>query len=133
VKNSRILVKLLLAIVLMLSGITWAQSQGLICGIGAVVCPDNHHGGAATVIEGYLAVTQVIPSSPSDKAGLQVGDEIVRVNDSDLADMKFMDAVNNLIRGPEGTSVKITVQRKGVTNPLSFIITREPISLPVSK
>jgi C-terminal processing protease CtpA/Prc len=41
--------------------------------------------------------------------------------------MKFLDVVNNVIRGEEGTSVKITVKRNGSANPLSFTVIRGPV------
>lgn len=57
-------------------------------------------------------VLYVIPEGPSDKAGLQIGDKIIKVNDSSLVNKGLLnDDIKEMIRGEEGTKVKLTVLR----------------------
>lgn len=71
-------------------------------------------------------VLNVIPGGPSEKAGLQQGDRIVRVDDETIAGTKTpQDTMVSLMKGPSGTKVKITVSREGTEIP--FEITRGKI------
>jgi len=59
-------------------------------------------------------VVYVIPGGPSDKAGLQVGDKIIKVNDSLIAHRDLAtDDIKSIIRGEDGTSVLLTILRSG--------------------
>lgn len=59
-------------------------------------------------------IVYVIPHGPSDKAGLQAGDKILKVNDSLIAGRGMgSDDVKKLIRGIDGSSVKLTILRTG--------------------
>lgn len=62
-----------------------------------------------------LNVTNVIKNGPSDKAGLQVGDEIIKVNDSvSLAGKNVkLEDIRKQLRGGSGSSVKVTLLRDG--------------------
>lgn len=74
-------------------------------------------------------VLYVIPKGPSDKAGLQVGDRILKVNDSPIvnASMPVQD-IRRMIRGKAGSKVKLTILRNtGIQN---FTITRGTIPIP---
>ena len=71
-------------------------------------------------------VLNVIPGGPSEKAGLQQGDRIVRVDDETIAGTKTpQDTMVSLMKGPSGSKVKITVSREGTEIP--FEITRGKI------
>lgn len=60
--------------------------------------------------QGILTVVSPLKDSPAEKAGLRVGDKILKVNDESTADMSIDDAVSR-IRGKDGTEVKLTVYR----------------------
>lgn len=60
--------------------------------------------------QGILTVVSPLKDSPAEKAGLRVGDKILKVNDESTADMSIDDAVSK-IRGKDGTEVKLTVYR----------------------
>ncbi|MEO6550356.1 MAG: S41 family peptidase [Ferruginibacter sp.] len=61
-----------------------------------------------------LQVLNVIPGGPSFKAGVQVGDKFLKVNDSVIAGRKITgDKVRKLLRGDLGTTAMVTVLRKG--------------------
>ena len=78
--------------------------------------------------EGRLTIVSPLEGSPGERAGLRPGDVIVEVNGESVADRSLMDVVL-LIRGPRGTSVRLTVQREGAPEPLYFEIVREEIKL----
>lgn len=74
-------------------------------------------------------VLHVIAQGPSDKAGLQVGDRIIKVNGQDITGSRITtDEVKKLMRGPRGTQVDVTISRNGQTKTVS--ITRGTIPLP---
>jgi carboxyl-terminal processing protease len=60
-------------------------------------------------------VLYVIPDGPSDRAGLQIGDKIIKVNDSSIVRDKIGRDIRDLIRGNEGTKVKLTIIRGNTT------------------
>ena len=79
-----------------------------------------------------ITVAEVFDGSPAAKAGIQVGDVIVAV-DSDPTDGKTLEAVARGIRGPEGTPVRIDIQRPGTPERLTFTIVRAMVKIdPIS-
>jgi carboxyl-terminal processing protease len=75
-------------------------------------------------------VTEVIdplPGSPAFRAGLRPGDVISAVNNQSTVNMDSTQ-VADLLRGPEGTSVRVSVLREGVNHPLDFTLTRQRIT-----
>jgi len=79
--------------------------------------------------DGVLTVITPLPGSPSEKAGLQAGDKILKIDTAVATDMTIDTAVS-LIRGKKGTEVVITVYREGVDKPLEFKVIRDTIDLP---
>jgi carboxyl-terminal processing protease len=80
------------------------------------------------VIEGYLTVIAPIADTPSDRAGLQSGDRIIKIDGISAVGISTEDVPDKL-KGPKGTSVNITVTREGVEEPLEFTIIRDVIPL----
>ena len=80
------------------------------------------------MIEDTLVVIQPIVNGPSQKVGILSGDRIVSVNDSTIAGTKIsrVDIMKRL-RGKKGTKVKLGIVRRGVSNILTFIVTRDKI------
>ncbi|WP_242692118.1 S41 family peptidase [Aridibaculum aurantiacum] len=75
-------------------------------------------------------VLNVLPGGPSEKAGLLMGDKVIRINDSiQIAgvNMKSED-IRKLLRGGKGTPVKVNVLRDG--KPVSVVIERGTIAIP---
>ncbi len=62
-------------------------------------------------IDGFITVVTPMPGTPAFKAGVMPGDRILFVDDKDLDGMKLDEAVE-LMRGPVGSKVKITMSRK---------------------
>jgi carboxyl-terminal processing protease len=76
---------------------------------------------------GYPVITGTVPGSPAASAGLQTGDQIVKVGDKDIKGITA-DEATALIQGSEGTKVTLTVQRGTAT--LTFNIARAQIQVP---
>ncbi len=74
-------------------------------------------------------VLYVMPGGPSDKAGLQVADRILKINNQIVAGKKITsDEVKKLIRGPGSSQVTLTILRNN--HPLNIAITRGTIPVP---
>ncbi len=79
--------------------------------------------------EGVLTVITPLPGSPSEKAGIQSGDKILKIDKVVATDMTIDTAVS-LIRGKKGTEVVLTVYREGIDTPFEVKIVRDTIDLP---
>jgi len=74
-------------------------------------------------------VLEPFKDSPASRAGLRYGDQIVAVNGQDTSAWPS-DRVRNLLLGPRGTQVTVSVKRLGVAEPITSTITRDGIWLP---
>ena len=81
-----------------------------------------------TMEAGVVKVITPIDDTPASKAGIKAGDYIVRINGEQVQGKSLMEAVN-LMRGPVGTPIEITVRRKGLKKAKIFQITREIIEI----
>ncbi len=75
-----------------------------------------------------LTIIAPIEDTPADKAGVEAGDKIIKIDDESTKDISLHDAVSKL-RGPKGTSVVITILREGLENPKDITIIRDIIKL----
>ena len=80
------------------------------------------------ILDGYLTVIAPISGSPSDKLGLMAGDKIVKINGESAIGLTTTE-VQKRLKGEKGTTVKITIARKGVDNELDFTIERAEIPI----
>ncbi len=71
-------------------------------------------------------VAEVFPQSPAAAAGLRRGDRIVGVDGQTLAGRQLTDVVQ-MIRGPRGSEVRLTVQRTGAARPFEIRLTRAQV------
>ncbi len=85
-------------------------------GVGMVVAPR----------ENRTVVMQPYVGAPAYVAGLRPGDVIMKVDEKSTDGLTTSD-VADLLKGPKGTVVKITVAREGYTEPLIFTVTRDEI------
>ncbi len=79
-------------------------------------------------MEGYITVISPIPGTPSDRAGLQTGDKIVRINDKSAYKITQKDVMEKL-RGPKGTPVDVTISRPGMDEDFDVTLIRLIIDL----
>ncbi len=93
--------------------------QGRLEGIGAQLVVRN---GAPTVLA-------PVPGSPAQAAGIRPGDIIVRVDGRDVAGLTLEEIVN-MVRGPRGTMVTVTVIHSGDTTLTDIAVTRARVTVP---
>ena len=77
---------------------------------------------------GVVKVISPIDGSPADEVGVKAGDYIVKINEHQVQGKTLTEAVD-LMRGPVGSDIEITVRRKGVKKAIVFKITREIIKI----
>jgi carboxyl-terminal processing protease len=95
--------------------------SGSVSGIGAFVRENE---------DGLFEIVSPIEGQPADLAGLLPGDVIIEVDGESVIDLSF-DEVILLVRGPEGTTVTLTVSRPEVQETLTFTIVRTLFEVPV--
>ena len=78
------------------------------------------------VEEGFVKVVAPIEDTPAFRAGVQAGDLIIKLDEVSLKGVSLSDAVKKM-RGKPNTEVKLTVLRKGETQPLEFVVKRDVI------
>ena len=77
---------------------------------------------------GVVKVISPIDNSPAYRVGVKAGDYIVKINNIQVQGKSLAEAVE-LMRGPVGSDIEITVRRRGERKALSFTITREIIQV----
>ena len=77
---------------------------------------------------GVVKVISPIDNSPAEEVGVKAGDYIVKIDDVQVQGKTLSEAVE-LMRGPVGTDIEITVRRRGERKALIFTITREIIQV----
>jgi carboxyl-terminal processing protease len=98
------------------------DATGQLEGIGAYVGFDE---------ESRLEIIRPFADGPADLAGLRAGDRILSVDDLPLAGRSIHEAIA-LIRGPEGTDVRLLIMRTGVLEPFEVVVTRARIEIPTT-
>ena len=77
---------------------------------------------------GVVKVISPIDGSPAYEVGVKAGDYIVKINEHQVQGKTLIEAVD-LMRGPVGSDIEITVRRRGVKKAIIFKITREIIKI----
>jgi carboxyl-terminal processing protease len=76
----------------------------------------------------YITVISPFEGTPAYNLGIQAGDKITKINGEDAKDMTVEEA-SDIMRGPAGTAINITIQRPGMEEPLDYEIMRALIEL----
>lgn len=82
--------------------------------------------------KGVLTIISPLKDSPSEKAGLKAGDQVLQIDDMGTADLALNEAVAK-IRGEIGTKVRLTILREGGSAPFEVTVTRDEIRIPIIK
>jgi len=77
---------------------------------------------------GVVKVISPIDNTPASRAGVKAGDYIIKINDTQVQGKTLFQAVD-LMRGPVGSAIEITIRRKGVKKSIVFNIKREIIQI----
>ncbi len=96
------------------------QTRGEFGGLGIEVTQED----------GFVKVVSPIDGTPADEAGIEAGDFITHVNGESLLGLVLDEAVD-LMRGPVGSEIVITVVREGEQEPFDVSIIRDTIQLTV--
>lgn len=81
-----------------------------------------------TMEDGVVKVITPLVDTPAFKAGIKSGDYIIKLGKESVQGLTLKDAVN-LMRGKAGTTIELTILRKGVNKPLTFDLIREVIQI----
>ena len=82
------------------------------------------------MLKDTLHVDAVIPGGPAEKVGILAGDRFTKANDTIISGVKMTSRdIMKRLRGKKGTSVNITVVRRGVKEPFEFKVIRDKIPL----
>jgi carboxyl-terminal processing protease len=93
-------------------------SEGTYSGIGIEVSYED----------GVIVVVAPIEGSPADRAGLQTGDVITAIDGHDVRSAGLDDSIAR-VRGEPGTSVRLTLERDGLDEPVDYTIERAVIGI----
>ncbi len=81
-----------------------------------------------TMENGFVKVVSPIDDTPAQRAGIQAGDLVVRLDDKPVKGMTLVDAVK-IMRGEPGSDIVLTIIREGEESPLKIKITRAIIKV----
>ncbi|MDB9877360.1 S41 family peptidase [Amylibacter sp.] len=98
------------------------QTRGEFGGLGIEVTQEN----------GFVKVVSPIDDTPADKAGVEAGDFITRV-DGESTLGKTLDEAVDKMRGPVGSEIIITIVREGIDEPFDISIIRDTIEIKAVK
>jgi carboxyl-terminal processing protease len=76
-----------------------------------------------------VTITKVFRDTPADRAGLLEGDVIIGVNENDASAWTTQTASDS-IRGSEGSSVRVAIERPGLSVPMRLSLTRAQVHVP---
>ena len=98
------------------------QTRGEFGGLGIEVTQEN----------GFVKVVSPIDDTPADKAGVEAGDFITKV-DGESTLGKTLDEAVDKMRGPVGSEIIITILREGIDEPFNISIIRDTIEIKAVK
>ncbi len=100
------------------------DQHGKYYGVGMTIQPQPDKAGATKIV-----VVAPFEGTPSFRAGIKPGDVIVSIDGKSTEKMDSL-AVANLLKGPRGTHVKVTMAREGAPKPLVFDLVRDEVFHP---
>lgn len=95
-----------------------AATTGKFGGLGIEVVPED----------GLIRVISPIDDTPAQRAGIQAGDIIIRLNDTPVKGLSLREAIEKM-RGDKGTTITLTIIRQGENKPLKIPVTRDTINV----
>ncbi len=96
------------------------EQKGHYFGVGMQIGPDRH------LRSGKTIVIAPFTGSPAYKAGIRPGDVILAVDDKPVEGLSLAE-IADMLKGPRGTRVKVTIGREGQEQPLVFHLVRDEI------
>lgn len=81
-----------------------------------------------TIREGVLTVVSPIEDTPAFRAGIQTGDQILKIDGEATKNLTLLEAVKKM-RGPKGSKVILTIMREGFPSPRDYTLIRDVIPI----
>ncbi|HUT40866.1 MAG TPA: S41 family peptidase [Gammaproteobacteria bacterium] len=78
--------------------------------------------------DGFVKVIAPIDDTPAERAGIQAGDLVIRLDDTPVKGMSLNEAVK-IMRGEPGSDIVLTIVREGADQPIKITITRDIIKV----
>jgi carboxyl-terminal processing protease len=75
---------------------------------------------------GFVKVISPIDDTPADKAGIETGDIILKLDNKPVKGMSLNEAIE-MMRGPQGTTIELTIAREGRSQPITMTLERDVI------
>jgi carboxyl-terminal processing protease len=97
-----------------------ANMQGGAGGIGATVQLND---------DNQIVIVEAKLGWPAEQAGVRAGDIVLTVDGKDMSVVEDLNAALQLIRGPIGTTVRLTLKRANVVDPIEVTVTRDQINV----
>ena len=94
-------------------------AKGIYSGVGIKIYED----------EATIKVSHVFNNSPADRAGIMLGDEIVKINAKEITFNNFVNTLK-MFEGNKSSEIELIIQRKGTNEELNFNMHREDVSVP---
>jgi len=88
-------------------------------GVGLMIVKNKHD---------YAYISNLMPSQSAEKAGLQIGDKIVRIDGRDTREMDY-DHMATIIKGVPGQPFRLSVERIGESGTVDYLLTRQKIKV----
>jgi len=95
-----------------------AMTTGKFGGLGIELIPED----------GLIRVITPVDDTPAQRAGIQAGDIIVRLNETPVKGLSLREAIE-MMRGEKGTPITLTIIRQGESKPLKIVVTRDTINV----
>lgn len=92
------------------------NTTGEFGGLGVEVGIDN----------GFITIISPVDGSPADRAGIRAGDIVIKIDDTPTTDTTIQDTTE-LMRGPPGSEVVLTILREGADEAMEITVVRDVI------
>jgi len=109
---------------------TYLTKEDLIASTDPVLGEFEGIGIQFRMVKDTVRIIYVIPYGPAYIKGIKAGDKIIEVNDKPIAGQKIKDIeIVKMLKGPQGTKVKLGIKREGHDEILHYVLTRDVIPI----
>jgi len=91
----------------------------------------GQYGGIGALVgkrDGYSTIIMPFKGFPAYRAGIQIGDRVLKIDGQDIVG-SYSDNISNLLKGPVNTPITLTIKRYGIEEPVDVPLVREKITI----